>query len=308
MIRPLHDCGRQPTHDRAVRGWLNSVYPSRVRCHFVKCQELTPPSLYFMRRISLILIGLLLIAINAQQPCCFADSDSITNSSSITSKPLRWRTEAPFIRIGASEDVPIWAHISAPVEVVHAASAALHSDPNTWTVIHEEFGPQNKEIVSFVGRPASLCFTCLIESKTWIHLNEPEALPEINLVLQKSLTSIADLSDPGKAMDYIEDIAYLYKGPRRVVLSHGFFKLHGAYLSHWLSGSEKDTNKFLSLCNNPALVVKGNHFKLKCNIIDVSGGVENWTIAGDFTDSAHITAISIHQVCPAGTYTYGLVG
>jgi hypothetical protein len=209
--------------------------------------------------------------------------------------------------LGEVSNKAIWASVSAPKDVVKSASLVLTGDPASWDVNNEvNFDSQPNHVVCLTDS-AGKSLIYLITKNRWIRLNNQNGIPYINDVMKNYLAP-NDLKNPNKLATYLENIAYLYRGPSRVVLSKNLLNKADKDLKVWLQGREKNVSIFRSLFADPIPVSHGDISSVVCNVITNFGSVEAWDVDLKVGSSVQISKITIHQIHEKGTFSYGLVG
>jgi len=244
-------------------------------------------------------------AVKADQP--------LEGNTALFQKASEWPNEKPLIRLGDRDERPTYyASVDAPIDVVKAASSVLLGEPATWKINHimsfatleKDLG---KEVVCLTDKQ-NHHFICMIQPDRWIRLNEERGLLYLNLVLEKFISLPSDLKDPLKTARYVEHLAFLYKGPQRVVLSKEFLIDLNRNLDIWLQGKEANPDVLRSLCKEPVVIQDEHGVEIRCNIITNRGGIEHWVLNGQFKKSLAISKITATQIHEDGTFSYGRVG
>ena len=221
---------------------------------------------------------------------------------------LAWPSTGACQRIGRLNPAPAFASVDAPRIVIQAASSVLKGNPSLWYVNHiYNYSKQGKEVVCLLDTNDN-CMIYLIQSDRWVHLNTTNSLPYINEVLTMMITKQQEMEDPQILVWYIGSLAFIYKGPERVVLSDNFLRVNGPYIDVWLHGKEKSPDVLRSLCKDPRMVQLKDGILVQCNIITNKGAVEYWSVKVRLDTSIEILAVSVNQSFEDGSFSFGLVG
>ncbi len=224
-----------------------------------------------------------------------------------------WKREGPTVWLGGLGESPKWARVEAPTDLVISASSILGGEPSEWRV--SNFSEYGKQIVCLKGAQGRHLIYLVLPDK-WVLLNQPRSLPYVNYVLDSFFSSPSELKDLSKLAVYVQEVAYLFKGPQRVTLSADFLKgLERPYvagesdrpLMMWLRGKEKDPDALRSLCADPLVKRQHDDIEIQCNVITTSGSVEKWTLKGKLEKGIMLTNIEIKQIREEGTFFFAKV-
>jgi hypothetical protein len=254
--------------------------------------------------------------------CQSGNGTSVTPSTSRNSAgqadAMEWRRENETILLGRTGVAG--ASVSAPSGVVTYASTILGKEISRWRV--NNFTERGNQIVCFTEpsqpksrSPRHLVFVLLPDR--WVLLNAHGGLDYINRIVETILKPPVDLKDSQLVAYYVEQVAYLSKGPGRVALSLSFLKqidqnilLDGTEQSAiviWMQGTEQDPESLRKLCGDPKVQVRGDQIQIQCKIITRLGSVEEWTLTGKLGNAVELTDISVKQIREDGTFSWGLI-
>lgn len=218
-----------------------------------------------------------------------------------------WPVGKESVRLGIGVPLPDFAWVTAPRVVVIAAKNILAGKPQSWKVNKiGNFAHKGIKVVLLEDRHNHYLI-CLVENGRWIRLNDKRGLPVINILLGKDLGIKPNFSDVGKVINYVEDVAFFYKGPQRIVLSKAFRKVVDPDWGVWLEGKEKDFKQLRRLCSNPIITQRGTNVQIKCNIISDQGTVETWSLNGEQLNGIEINSLTVETIKEAGTFSFGFV-
>lgn len=246
-------------------------------------------------------------------------SHSYGDSVTLSGNFQQWMTGKWYERLGHSKEGPIEGIVYAPPTVIDYASRKLDGDPSTWHVHHliewtafaQMFPERSSDIVTIRDHKGNALIFLILPDR-WIRLDSSESLDAINYVLEDNIVPFKTL-DQFPWSRYIGSLAYLYRSDAtRAILSANFLQESDKIgTSKFLLGTEKDIGVLRSLCMDPVVVRNDHDSNVVCNLITTKGSVERWTISFQFDASANrsvkITKISIEQIHPEGTFTYGVV-
>jgi hypothetical protein len=221
-----------------------------------------------------------------------------------------WPVGKEFVRLGYDGGPPKlfektgdYAWVEAPLNVVRAAKKRLRGGTKTWTVnkiMHE--ANSGKEVVVLEDRWYH-CLVCLVDKDRWIRLNEPGGIPFIDDLLKTSWRTKLAIPEVVKQAYYLEDIAFFYKGPQRIVLSKARLDSIKTEWELWLRGREKRASELAKLCSDPIFTQSGTDLRIDFNVITDQGSVEKWTVRGEMIGRVVIHDITVETIKPPGTFS-----
>ena len=243
--------------------------------------------------------------------------------SSARAGALEWKREGGTVRLGSQKEYPVWASVDAPSNVVQFATEMLGGNTDKWDVNNytDKGGYHIVDLAcgewqNLISWRQHLVF--LVLPDRWVLLNHGGALGYINRIVATVLTLPADLKDPELVAYYVQEVAYLFKGPDRVALSNIFlrqadekFQVEGVGevrgIRQWMGGTEKDPEALRKLCGDPQVETRGDHIRIECNLITRPGSAEHWILTGILGNTIELTDISVEQIREDGTFSWGLI-
>lgn len=210
-------------------------------------------------------------------------------------------------RLGAANTAQRFAWAMVPNEVITAASMVLDADSKKWKINRiERFAGTQYTIVT-ISDDLQKIFMCSVDGNVWSRVAIKESTVIIAKILCEILPDYETFKDVDRAERFCGDISYLFKGPKRQVLSKNFQKDHPT-IAAWLQGNEKNASRIEELCVGPELKKMNGTYLLTYNVITGFGAAERWSVQGKFRKAGFtIETIELVEINPIGTFSWGNV-
>lgn len=201
-----------------------------------------------------------------------------------------------------------WKGVEAPQSVAEAARNILKGNPREWDVSRLfDYPTPGKEVVFLKdGKSNSLVFWS--KKDRWIRLNEKAGISALNEVTKDMPGRSMFRANMTDRILYVQEVANLYGGTCRALLSDAFLNDIGGAKSDggkpWVTGTEKNPEALYKLCHDPVIIRNGANVSVKFNVLVFGGSAEEWTLAGTYDHGMVLHDIDVKVLRKPGTFRW----
>ena len=201
-----------------------------------------------------------------------------------------------------------WTGVEAPQSVVEAAKGILKGQPAKWSVSKLLETPTPGKIVVFLKNEKNDQMVFWVKKDSWIRLNEKGGISTLNEVTKDMPGRRVFSANITNRILYVQEIANLYGGSCRALLSNDFLNEAGGAKSDggkpWVTGTEKNPEAFYKLCRDPVLTRKGANVSVNFNVLVFGGSAEEWTLTGTYDHGMVLHEIDVKVLRKPDTFRW----